>query len=364
MCANFFWPFVGLAIASTMFGSISLTILPTLPYRVEIGIGFVTLGVTLAAEECRKARDDRIQAKKELNARQSELEAQAQNTRLQSELDTVKDELEDARTSIEALGKPVRQRMISAMCIGFGFLWNDPLKNRWAWCAKEFGVEDLYTRALRDDYFDEAVKRVSIDPEMKEKLRRRGVVDERAWYIVTALIGDMNVRLQYFGEEVRTAFTSGEQLFSLSCFGFAGIGFSRFSASESEMLPEMRSMLALLKLKAQVIAGVERYWKEWYGRKGAPSGSKMYFLLLWIYISDYEFGHTALINLQPQVGEIEEFLSGAYKHVDEPDYVEKCRELIRRTPSHYHGELLDEKLPQRDQTKTSVKERYRYLDLT
>ena len=250
-------------------------------------------------EESIRLAGEREHEKREAAKRHEQLmlelvAARAQNVSLQ-------DQLKLANSQIDSLMEPSRARVVSALRLGFGSNLDQETKRLWLQDAEDLEITEFY---LAPPGKDNSV-------EISEKLKR-------------------------VGTEVSEAYSLGSTL----CL-FAANGFEGENGPPGWLIQDtFVSALESFRVKDDVIQGVKEFIRQWYIKEGKPSGSRLYFLLLWLYLSDYEFGHSLVGYLQDEMKEIEKFISTGFKLIDSADFETACRRLIERAPTRVGGSFL------------------------
>jgi len=241
-----------------------------IPYKDAIGGGLFTMGLTMAVEEYFKARE-----KCEHIAEVNERIAISNNLKM---------ELTEARKEIDALRDPSRKKIVNALRLGNGFGGNHEQREYYRDYAEFFHVTNLY--------FDEASDRQKIKQEIANYLHDYEGVDVTAGFQLAIDLAILGIRGFYEGLPPKM------NIFSTS--------------------------LNLFKVKPGIIDSVDKYWDAWYARKGVPECSKLYFLLLWDYLANYNLGYSKVDFQQNTIGKIENLLIKGHELIDEPSF---CREM-------------------------------------
>lgn len=304
------WYIIVGEIIIAVIGALILFFPEVIPYREAIGGGLFMLGITMVLEEVIKARDKEeheleVMRERELHVKEVD-EERARQVQLQQSLDKANADLEKTRKDlsialddIHMVKGPIYQQYIRALCVGFGHIMDPDTKTQWLFHAKKLEVDDLYI------------------PE--NSFQNSKIFESRL---------EKN-----FGIATSFAFQMGSTCCTLSYFGI--------KRSKVSAMPIFRTILNMFNVKEEIISGVEKFYKTWFEKDGSPLGSKMYFLLIWIYLVDYEGGSSKVDFFQENIQRAESLLIEGHRKIDDPDFCPALKGCIEESPSHFGGTFVE-----------------------
>ncbi|AGB02937.1 hypothetical protein [Methanoregula formicica] len=304
------WYIIAGEIIIAVIGALILFFPETIPYREAIGGGLFMLGITMVLEEVIKARDKEeheLEVMRERELHEKEVnEERARQVQLQQSLDKANADLEKTRKDLSIMHddvhmvkEPIYQQYIHALCVGFGHIMDPDTKTQWLFHAKKLEIDDLY---IPENSFQNS-------KIFESRLEKK------------------------FGIATSFAFQMGSTCCKLSYFGI--------ESSNTSTMPIFRTILNVFNVKEEIISGVEKFYKIWFEKGGSPLGSKMYFLLIWIYLVDYTGGSTNVDFFQEKIQSAESLLIWGHRKIDDPDFCSALKACIDESPSHFEGTFVE-----------------------
>ena len=291
-------------------GALILLFPETIPYREAIGGGLFMLGITMILEEIIKARDKEeheLEVKVERDLHINEVnEEKARQLQLQETLDKTnadliqtRKDLSTALDDIHMIRAPVYQQLANALGAGFGFWLVEGDKEKWFFCAKKLGVAPLY---------------IAGEPSQEKKNAL-----ERHIQLNNNLVTNF-------------AFQLGCDICVLSSNGF--------TMNLPVSFPILETVMKTLNVRKEIRDGAHDFTVAWMGRSGKPEESKKYFLLLWLYLVDYEGGCCNIDFIEGDMKRIEKILIDGSHAIDQPGYCKAIQECIQKAPSANYVDIF------------------------